>query len=103
MSSTDGSNGRCGGPELHEIRVQGHLDARWAESLEGMVLTLESGGVTALTGAVTDQAALHGLLAPHSRPGPANPVVAAPLPRHRTPPERRTSMNAINPWRNETP
>ena len=63
MSSTDGSNGRCGGAELHEIRLQGHLDARWAESLEGMVLTLESGGVTALTGTVTDQAALHGLLA----------------------------------------
>lgn len=63
MSATDGSNGRCGGSQLHEIRLQGHLDPRWAESLDGMALTLESGGITALTGPVMDQAALHGLLA----------------------------------------
>ena len=63
MSRTDGSNGSCGETQLHEIRVQGILEARWAEWLQGMTLTREDGGVTALTGPPMDQAALHGLLA----------------------------------------
>jgi hypothetical protein len=42
--------------------VQGHLDARWSEWLEGMTLTHEEGGVTRLEGLVRDQAALYGLL-----------------------------------------
>ncbi len=49
-------------PELYEIRVRGHLDDRWAEWFEGMTITLEEDGDTLLTGPVTDQAALHGLL-----------------------------------------
>lgn len=63
MSTTHGSNGGCGESQLHEIRVQGRLEARWADSLQGMTFTLESGGITALTGPPMDQAALHGLLA----------------------------------------
>lgn len=63
MSRATGSNGRCGESQLHEIRVQGQLDARWAESLQDMTLTLETEGTTTLTGPLTDQAALHGLLA----------------------------------------
>jgi hypothetical protein len=46
----------------YAIRVQGHLDARWSEWLEGMTLTHEEGGVTRLEGPVRDQAALHGVL-----------------------------------------
>jgi len=54
-------------PELHplkhyEIRVQGHLDQRWAEWLEGLTLTNESDGTTLLAGLLADQAALHGVL-----------------------------------------
>jgi hypothetical protein len=49
-------------PELYEIRVRGHLDARWANQFEGLTITLEENGDTLLTGPVTDQAALHGLL-----------------------------------------
>ena len=49
-------------PELYEIRVRGHLDARWASWFEGLTITLEDNGDTLLTGPVVDQAALHGLL-----------------------------------------
>lgn len=62
MSTTDGPDRRCGEFQLHEVRVQGLLDARWADWLEGMTLTQEDGGVTTLTGPPMDQAALHGLL-----------------------------------------
>ncbi|MBI5959383.1 MAG: hypothetical protein HY866_11650 [Chloroflexi bacterium] len=49
-------------PELYEIRVRGHLDARWASKFDGLTITLEDAGDTLLTGPVIDQAALHGLL-----------------------------------------
>jgi hypothetical protein len=49
-------------PGLYAIRIQGHLDARWAARFEGMTLTPEDDGNTLLTGPVVDQAALHGLL-----------------------------------------
>jgi hypothetical protein len=49
-------------PELYEIRVRGHLDARWANQFEGLTITLEEDGNTLLTGPVIDQAALHGML-----------------------------------------
>jgi hypothetical protein len=47
---------------LYEIRLKGHLDARWANRFEGLTITLEENGDTLLTGPVIDQAALHGLL-----------------------------------------
>lgn len=50
-------------PCRYEIRVHGHLDARWRAWLEGMAIDVEPGGVTVLRGPVTDQAALHGVLA----------------------------------------
>lgn len=46
----------------YQIRLQGHLDARWSDWFGGMTLTLEDTGETLLTGPVADQAALHGLL-----------------------------------------
>jgi hypothetical protein len=49
-------------PQCYEIRLKGHLDARWGEQFEGMTITLEDNGVTLLAGPVVDQAALHGLL-----------------------------------------
>ena len=63
MSTTNGSAGSCHESRLHEIRVQGHLEARWAASLQDMTITLEPGGITNLTGPIQDQSALHGLLA----------------------------------------
>jgi hypothetical protein len=48
--------------EKYEIRVEGHLDTRWAAWFDGLVLTHESDGTTVMHGEVVDQAALHGLL-----------------------------------------
>jgi hypothetical protein len=47
---------------IYEIRLAGHLDARWATQFDGLALRLEVDGVTVLYGPVADQAALHGLL-----------------------------------------
>jgi hypothetical protein len=49
-------------PRGYEIRVEGHLDDRWAARFEHLALTREDDGTTALRGPVPDQAALHGLL-----------------------------------------
>ena len=49
-------------PLLYDIRVEGHLDARWASRFSGLRLTNEDDGTTLLHGPVVDQAALHGLL-----------------------------------------
>ena len=46
----------------YEIRLQGHLDARWAAWFDGLTLTREGDGTTLIRGPVVDQAALHGLL-----------------------------------------
>jgi hypothetical protein len=46
----------------YEIRLKGHLEARWAQWFDGLAITLEEDGDTLLTGPVIDQAALHGLL-----------------------------------------
>ncbi len=46
----------------YEIRVRGHLDSRWAAWFEDLTLTLEENGNTLISGKVTDQAALFGLL-----------------------------------------
>jgi hypothetical protein len=45
-----------------ELRIKGHLDARWADWFEGLSFTHEEGGTTLLHGQVVDQAALYGLL-----------------------------------------
>ena len=47
---------------LHEIRIQGHLDERWTDWLQGLKFTHESDGTTTLTGPLADKAALHGVL-----------------------------------------
>jgi hypothetical protein len=46
----------------YEIRVDGHLGARWAPWFDGLAITSEGDGTTVLRGPVLDQAALHGLL-----------------------------------------
>lgn len=49
-------------PRLYEIRVRGHLESRWGAWFDGMGLSHETDGTTAISGPVVDQAALHGLL-----------------------------------------
>jgi len=47
---------------LCEIRVAGRLPPYWPEWFDGLSATLTDAGVTVLTGQVSDQAALVGLL-----------------------------------------
>jgi hypothetical protein len=49
-------------PIHYEIRLQGHLHARWTAWFDGLIITRESDGTTLMRGPVVDQAALHGLL-----------------------------------------
>ncbi len=51
-------------PAIYQIRVEGKLDEGWSAWLDGMVVELESETpmVTSLTGKVTDQAGLRGIL-----------------------------------------
>ena len=46
----------------YEIRLDGHIDAQWADWFEGLTSTPLSDGTTILSGPIADQAALHGLL-----------------------------------------
>lgn len=46
----------------YEIRLTGHLDARWATWFDGLTVTREDDGSTVITGLIVDQAALHGVL-----------------------------------------
>lgn len=50
-------------PTVYHIRLEGGLDSRWSEWLDGMQITPLETGDTLLSGALADQAALHGLLA----------------------------------------
>jgi len=49
-------------PLVYQIRIEGHLGQQWIDWFDGLSITLEENGDTLLTGPVTDQAALHGLL-----------------------------------------
>ncbi|MCB2160660.1 hypothetical protein KQH40_01080 [bacterium] len=48
--------------KIYEICLEGHLEARWANWFDGLVITSDEKGNTLLSGPVADQAALHGLL-----------------------------------------
>jgi hypothetical protein len=47
---------------LYEIRLTGHLDARWSSWFDGLAVTPQDDGGTLVRGPVIDQAALHGRL-----------------------------------------
>ena len=47
---------------IYQISIEGHLGREWADWFEGLAITALDNGNTLLTGAVVDQAALHGLL-----------------------------------------
>jgi hypothetical protein len=48
--------------DLYEIQVLGYLDKCWSEWLDGMEISHGRQGVTTLSGWVSDQPALYGLL-----------------------------------------
>ena len=62
MSATDGGAQLPREPDMHEIRVEGHLDERWAGWVENLLFVYLPDGTTTLTGPLVDQAALHGVL-----------------------------------------
>jgi hypothetical protein len=62
MSEAHAPSGRRHEAGRYEIRLKGHLQARWSDWFDGLSLTRESDGSTLLEGLVVDQAALHGLL-----------------------------------------
>lgn len=47
----------------YEFRIGGHLDEHWSTWFDNLALSRNADGTTTLRGTVTDQAALHGLLA----------------------------------------
>jgi hypothetical protein len=48
--------------KTYHIRIEGHLDNRWSDWFDGLSIIPEADGKTLLSGPVTDQSALHGLL-----------------------------------------
>ena len=49
-------------PAVYQLRVAGRLDQHWSAWFGGLTVTHDDEGSTSLTGAVVDQAELHGLL-----------------------------------------
>ena len=49
-------------PAVYELRIAERLDHHWSPWFGDLTLTHEDDGTTSLTGVVSDQAALHGLL-----------------------------------------
>ena len=49
-------------PKNYAIKIQGHLDTKWAEWLYGMTITHEGDGNTTLSGPLPDQTVLHSVL-----------------------------------------
>ena len=62
MSGTPSRTGNQHEAKDYELRVQGHIAARWATHLEAASLVNEPDGTTTLLVRLLDQAALHGLL-----------------------------------------
>jgi hypothetical protein len=61
---TGATSDDCEAPVRYEIRIQGLLDQRWSSWFDGLTVTSQPDSATTLiAGPVTDQAALHGLLA----------------------------------------
>jgi len=48
--------------EIYEIRIEGHLDDRWADWFCGLQIEYGEDDCTTLTGPIADQSALHGFL-----------------------------------------
>ena len=49
-------------PCCYEIRVEGHLAEHWSDWFDGMAIHTDPNGETTLSGLLTDQSALFGVL-----------------------------------------
>ena len=79
---------RADAPGRWEIRVRGHLAARWAAWFDGMTISPQDDGTTVVRGPVADQSALHGLLRKLNDLGlplvSVTPVAGQPVPKRST-------------------
>ena len=50
------------GSSVYQIRIQGHLDETWINWFSPLLVVNDANGEATLTGAVRDQAELHGVL-----------------------------------------
>ena len=48
--------------DIYELQVNGHLDDRWSDWLEGLAIERQENGTTVLVGPLVDQAALYGVI-----------------------------------------
>lgn len=62
MSTERDSSARPHESAVYAIKIEGHLSAPWTDWFDGMTITLQKDGTSVLSGAIVDQAALHGLL-----------------------------------------
>ncbi len=49
-------------PTHYQIIIAGHLDPRWQEWFDDLTVTTTAAGNTMLSGPISDQPALHGIL-----------------------------------------
>jgi hypothetical protein len=49
--------------EIYHIRIKGYLDEKWSDWFDGFTITHPGESETLLSGSVSDQSALHGILA----------------------------------------
>jgi hypothetical protein len=49
-------------PCIYEIRVEGHITDRWSDWFDGLAIHNDPNGETILSGLLSDQAALFGVL-----------------------------------------
>jgi hypothetical protein len=54
---------------IYHIRVEGILDEKWRDWFDSFAMTTRASGETILSGAVVDQAELHGILGKINRLG----------------------------------
>ena len=50
-------------PAHYQIRVEGVLGGHWSDWFEGLSVASDTPGESSISGAIADQAALHGVLA----------------------------------------
>lgn len=48
--------------ECYRLRIRGHLDSSWSTWFDDLTISQEDDSTTTLTGPLSDQAALYGLL-----------------------------------------
>jgi hypothetical protein len=56
------SNNRNDEARIYQIRIEGQLGPEWTDWFDGLSITPGEDGTTLLSGPVTDQSALYGLL-----------------------------------------